>query len=292
MSGFAKNGVLYPCNGIFGIKDDTVSSSTGWSSQKVMEKLTHVKSIIRVDAKPTLADGTITYVKDGTTYTTTDQESWFYYIIDDLLYKTTFIDGVEYTKDDSDVILDDYVEKASIITELNDTCTDEQIPTAKVVNDKLSEVFQNVDNGKSLIASAITDKGVNTSKDDTFSTMAENIKLIVSGSDITLIHNAMEELGYNYTDLTYTNIEKTAELIKKYFILKSTTQSTTYLVNANEDLNFDSGLTDAEMQDFGSVINPMYTKTSLVLTKNETNNLYISPLINTNLVYISQKDGE
>ena len=137
MSGFAKNGVLYPCNGIYGIKDDAVSSSTGWSSQKIMDKLAHVKSIIRVDARPTLEDGTITYVKDGVTYTTTDTETWFYYIIDDLLYKTIFIDGVEYTKDDSDVILDDYVEKASIVTTLNDTVTDEQIPSAKVVYDGL-----------------------------------------------------------------------------------------------------------------------------------------------------------
>ena len=121
----------------FAIDDNVVSPSTGWSSKKVMDKLANVKSIIRVDAKPTLADGTITYVKDGTSYTTTDTETWFYYIIDDLLYKTTFIDGVEYTKDDSSVDFDDFVAKTDIVPTLDDTVTDKQVPSAKSVYDKI-----------------------------------------------------------------------------------------------------------------------------------------------------------
>ncbi len=44
----------------------------------------------------------------------------------------------------------------------------------------LTEVFQNVSNGKKLIASAITDKGINTSNTDTFQTMANNINKIES----------------------------------------------------------------------------------------------------------------
>lgn len=39
----------------------------------------------------------------------------------------------------------------------------------------MKEVFQSVSNGKSLIASAITDKGVDTSADASFATMAQNI---------------------------------------------------------------------------------------------------------------------
>ena len=48
----------------------------------------------------------------------------------------------------------------------------------KVVTEKLNEVFQSVSNGKSLIASAITDKGVTTEADATFQTMADNITAI------------------------------------------------------------------------------------------------------------------
>ena len=46
----------------------------------------------------------------------------------------------------------------------------------------INEVFQNVSNGKQLIATAITDKGVTTSSDSTFQTMATNIGNINSNN--------------------------------------------------------------------------------------------------------------
>lgn len=55
--------------------------------------------------------------------------------------------------------------------------------TNKTIVGAINELFQNVSNGKELIATAITDKGVNTSSDDTFQTMANNINNI-SSSDI------------------------------------------------------------------------------------------------------------
>ena len=51
----------------------------------------------------------------------------------------------------------------------------------KVISAKLDEVFQSVSNGKSKVAAAITDKGVNTAADATFDIMAENILAISSG---------------------------------------------------------------------------------------------------------------
>ena len=53
----------------------------------------------------------------------------------------------------------------------------------ETVEARLNEVFQSVSNGKSLIASAITDKGITTAADATFQTMANNIgKISASGS--------------------------------------------------------------------------------------------------------------
>ena len=49
------------------------------------------------------------------------------------------------------------------------------------LNNTTKELFQSVSNGKSLVAGAITDKGVPTSASDTFSTMATNISKISSG---------------------------------------------------------------------------------------------------------------
>ena len=46
------------------------------------------------------------------------------------------------------------------------------------LNKNMNEVFQSVSSGKALVASAITDKGVNTASDATFQTMADNIKVM------------------------------------------------------------------------------------------------------------------
>ena len=54
----------------------------------------------------------------------------------------------------------------------------------KVITAKLNEVFQSVSDGKSKIAAAITDKGINTAADATFNTMSENISKIETGSSI------------------------------------------------------------------------------------------------------------
>ena len=53
--------------------------------------------------------------------------------------------------------------------------------TDKTIKGAINELFQSVSNGKDLIASAITDKGIITSNTDTFQQMAYNINLI-SGS--------------------------------------------------------------------------------------------------------------
>lgn len=55
--------------------------------------------------------------------------------------------------------------------------------TSTNVEGALKELFQNVSNGKQLIATAITDKGVTTSSDSTFQTMATNIGNISGGNN-------------------------------------------------------------------------------------------------------------
>ena len=66
---------------------------------------------------------------------------------------------------------------------------------------QLNEVKTSVSNGKSLIASAITDKGVSTASSATFQTMASNIGKIetVSGSLINLPN------GYLYSTSTFVH---------------------------------------------------------------------------------------
>lgn len=62
----------------------------------------------------------------------------------------------------------------------------------------IKEVFQSVSDGKSLIASAITDKGVQTDATATFSEMAGNISTIQSGGGSSgMVNLSIFQLQYN-----------------------------------------------------------------------------------------------
>lgn len=78
--------------------------------------------------------------------------------------------------------------------------------TATDVEGALSELFQNASNGKQLIATAITDKGVVTSSDDTFQTMATNIGKISGGSSIT--YSITNNLSHAVNNNSNTTVEK------------------------------------------------------------------------------------
>lgn len=69
---------------------------------------------------------------------------------------------------------------------IDDTLSDtsENPVQNKVIKGELDKVFQSVSDGKSKIAAAITDKGINTAADATFNTMANNISKIETGSSI------------------------------------------------------------------------------------------------------------
>lgn len=66
----------------------------------------------------------------------------------------------------------------------NEIGTETLNTTAQDLKGAINEVFQNVSNGKQLIATAITDKGVATSSDSTFQVMANNIRKIITESTV------------------------------------------------------------------------------------------------------------
>ena len=57
----------------------------------------------------------------------------------------------------------------------------------KTISDEVAEVKKSVSDGKSKVASAITDKGVATEATDTFDVMAENIGKIQTGTSNTQV---------------------------------------------------------------------------------------------------------
>ena len=79
----------------------------------------------------------------------------------------------------TDVDLSDYALKTDVGDLNNLPTTDKSSLVAAI-----SETFTNVSNGKALVASAITDKGVQTASDATLSVMAQNIENIPTGGGI------------------------------------------------------------------------------------------------------------
>lgn len=152
MAGIIKDGQVYA--GKVDIDDNIISSGKTWSSEKISK--INVSDAKKVDSKPTYSDGTITYVKDGTSYTTTNSKQWFYYLENGSLKQTIFIDGEELTIDGASVNFSEYIKKTSIATTLDSSCTNEQVAGAK-------DVYDSIENVKILSNSYFIDKGITSS---------------------------------------------------------------------------------------------------------------------------------
>lgn len=88
--------------------------------------------------------------------------------------------------------------------------TDNSLVTSdKTVVGAINEVFQCVSNGKVLVATAITDKGIDTSSDATFEVMASNISKIQSGGEASQIKTETRILSGEAITCTHTVGKKT-----------------------------------------------------------------------------------
>lgn len=151
------------------------------------------------------------------------------------------------------------------------------------INSEISSLKSSVSNGKSLIAAAVTDKGVPTAASDSFTTMSNNIR------NIELGYNPIINIGSlpaGYTKCNYIETDGNAYINTLY--------------NANSDFNgiskcakfiyrFSINLDDAKVQlhfsqqvkdityyyIFGS--NKMYC-----YLNNQTNGLFYNPINNSN----------
>ena len=118
----------------------------------------------------------------------------------DGLTTTISVNGTTYTHSNGTITLPNYptvVSTANGIT-IADTAGNF---TATNVEGALAELFQFVSNGKSLIASAITDMGIATSNTDSFEVMANNIRMISGGSGEITTHT----ITNNLTNCTNNN---------------------------------------------------------------------------------------
>lgn len=73
------------------------------------------------------------------------------------------------------------------------------------LQEQINNLFQNVSNGKELIASAITDKGINASDEETFQELAEKISSIIVGPPGSTIVGYVDEENNIY--ISQTDVE-------------------------------------------------------------------------------------
>lgn len=111
----------------------------------------------------------------------------------------------------------DLTNKPSIPSNVSELANDSGFATETYVNNNISnlqermdELFQNVNNGKELVASAIIDKGIDASGDETFQSLSHKISQIpvgAPGSNIIGYINEENEVYVSLTELesgTYT----------------------------------------------------------------------------------------
>ena len=80
--------------------------------------------------------------------------------------------------------------------------------------EELNELKNSVSNGKTLIADAITDKGVPTSATDTFQTMANNIRDINGGGSGGATEEFYGDIVVNKTTVNVNNVDTDSIKIK------------------------------------------------------------------------------
>lgn len=94
----------------------------------------------------------------------------------------------------------------AVINAIDETKADktdiEGLASQSYVDTKVNELFQNVSDGKELIASAITDKGVYASEDETFQELSNKISLIPVGPPGSNIIGYVDEENDIYVSLT------------------------------------------------------------------------------------------
>lgn len=78
--------------------------------------------------------------------------------------------------------------------------------TSGNVQGAIDELFQSVSEGKSLIAAAVTDKGVETAATDSFATMAGNIGQISGGTQLESVSLSVNITSGLYSNLYYYSI--------------------------------------------------------------------------------------
>ena len=147
--------------------------------------------------------------------------------------------------------------------------------TKSEIDTKLNQVFQSVSNGKQLLASAITDKGIKTSNDATFQVMANNIKNL----------SALPKDSIRYGNILSTKINPRAAVFKiRFKAFFYANKGRNYIIKSNDT---ETSMTNSTIAaDDNGISEIKYTLENLnvgvdneIVIKSNTNDIYFYNLI-------------
>ena len=156
------------------------------------------------------------------------------------------------------VSYNDSIERSNVYTKLDSSSTNKLKFTdtngfiiGTLDFNELQDLKKSVSDGKSLVASAITNKGVETESDATYETMATNIEKIVSGSNGSIVKTPSTNLSGiycragKYVKTLQTNLSgitcRAGEYIKTPIIIKKY-KSDIVGIHANTNCCIDTGI--------------------------------------------------
>lgn len=121
--------------------------------------------------------------------------------------------------------------------------------TSGNVQNAIDELFQSVSEGKSLMAAAVTDKGVETAATDSFATMAGNIGQISGGGtqlesvslSVNITYGLYSSLYYysivdGYTKVSYTASYDVTDCLKDSIVIFGTSADTDIEISGDYDV--------------------------------------------------------
>ena len=281
--------------------DETVDGSVKQSVKACFEdsktytdeqiELMNKSGAITCDEKPTYADGTISYVKEGETKTTDNLNSWFYYTEDEQLKQTRWIADDDGTVVEKTVVSAggvNFAEYVSKNTDVVDTYTGAETDTSKVPNigamQMLDAKLQGNIDGK-------VDNAYDVSK-------AGNVLVVGEDGNVTLKDSSV--LGGNAETVVYdnadypelNNVDKALDkILAKIYYVEPKINSFTMTPSATE---YEKGAVVSGLE-FAWTVNKdivSQTLTDCTITVDDRTATYGSDLSSTKTFTLTVSDGE
>ena len=244
------------------------------------------KLAIACDEKPTYADGTVTYIKNGVTETT-QEEVWFYYMSDGKMYQTIWVDNAEFTIESAGGV--DFAEFVSKLTDIVSTYTGAEVDTNKIPDlaslHALEAKLQGVIDGKVNNAYDVSKAGFALVVGDDGNITLKEMSTIAGGS--------AESIAYENTDYPeLTNVDKALDrIIAKIYYVAPKVNSFTMTPSATE---YEIGTVVSGLQ-FSWTLNKEITSQTLtdcVIEVDDRSATYGADLTNTKTFTLTVSDGE